>query len=273
MNYPCELIKDIIPLYCDRIASKESQKAVEEHLMSCTECKQYYESMCSADKLEEVVINRIDARAAESYKNLRKKLMKKYLKLLGIILLIIFAIIFAVYVAVVVYLKVSAKNSLELHTNISEYKEYRASTTLLSQPNAGSYIWPEEITYDMTVDDYLEVYFCPFDPNYYGYLSVTYNDEAYENELDRLSKCSLDDYTIYYGATHFETYDVLAMDASDSGFIYALSTGESNITFVEILFPGYAADLDFTEYIPREYLPENLDVFQGNTTQALHLPQ
>ena len=53
MKYPCNLIKDILPLYHDGVVSKESEHAVEEHLTECEDCKNYYEKMCQADVLED----------------------------------------------------------------------------------------------------------------------------------------------------------------------------------------------------------------------------
>lgn len=39
MNYHCELIKDLLPLYHDDVCSEESKKAVEAHLAGCQACK------------------------------------------------------------------------------------------------------------------------------------------------------------------------------------------------------------------------------------------
>ena len=41
----CEIIKDLIPLYIDGCCSKESERAVEEHLSDCSECKKLFEEM------------------------------------------------------------------------------------------------------------------------------------------------------------------------------------------------------------------------------------
>ncbi len=41
----CEIIKDLIPLYIDGCSSKESEKAVKEHLKECSECKILFETM------------------------------------------------------------------------------------------------------------------------------------------------------------------------------------------------------------------------------------
>lgn len=45
MKYECDLIKDLLPLYCDQVCSPESKKAVEEHLTECDSCKALYLKM------------------------------------------------------------------------------------------------------------------------------------------------------------------------------------------------------------------------------------
>ena len=41
----CDIVKDLLPVYCDGQASKDSIEAVEEHLEQCEECKKVYEEM------------------------------------------------------------------------------------------------------------------------------------------------------------------------------------------------------------------------------------
>lgn len=41
----CEIIKDLIPLYIDGCCSGESERAVEEHLKNCSECKKLFVEM------------------------------------------------------------------------------------------------------------------------------------------------------------------------------------------------------------------------------------
>ncbi len=43
----CNIVKDLIPLYIDRCCSEESEKAVEEHIKNCDECKNLFEDMKS----------------------------------------------------------------------------------------------------------------------------------------------------------------------------------------------------------------------------------
>lgn len=43
----CDIVKDLIPLYIDGCCSKESEKAVQEHIRDCDDCKKLFEDMKS----------------------------------------------------------------------------------------------------------------------------------------------------------------------------------------------------------------------------------
>ena len=62
----------------------------------------------------------------------------------------------------------------------------------------------------------------------------------------------------------FAEYELLAMHASSSDFIYALTDGEERIIYVYLMFPGYSMDIDYEEYIPADCLPEGLDLSKDN---------
>lgn len=47
MKYPCNLIRDIMPLYHDEVCSAESAVAVEEHMRECSDCREYYKAIDS----------------------------------------------------------------------------------------------------------------------------------------------------------------------------------------------------------------------------------
>lgn len=42
----CEVIRDLLPLCADGVASDESRAAVDAHIQTCGECRALYESMC-----------------------------------------------------------------------------------------------------------------------------------------------------------------------------------------------------------------------------------
>ena len=44
----CNMIRDLMPLVLDRVASNESRDAVETHIISCEECRKQYNAMKSA---------------------------------------------------------------------------------------------------------------------------------------------------------------------------------------------------------------------------------
>ncbi len=80
MKYPCNVIRDLLPLYVDEVCSIESRKMIEEHLKECSECKAYMESM-SDDVPKENKIIRVDPenenRKASSLRNIKKKIQRK----------------------------------------------------------------------------------------------------------------------------------------------------------------------------------------------------
>ena len=47
MKYPCDVIKDLMPLYADGICSEESRKAVDEHCSECLPCRTRLDDMLS----------------------------------------------------------------------------------------------------------------------------------------------------------------------------------------------------------------------------------
>lgn len=48
-NMNCNIIRDLLPIYCDGQASDDSVNAVEQHLKECEECKKIYAEMSSED--------------------------------------------------------------------------------------------------------------------------------------------------------------------------------------------------------------------------------
>ena len=45
----CEIIKDLLPLYCDDVLSEVSKEEVKKHLTECDDCKNAYEEMKKGD--------------------------------------------------------------------------------------------------------------------------------------------------------------------------------------------------------------------------------
>ncbi|MGN0677364.1 MAG: zf-HC2 domain-containing protein, partial [Ruminococcus sp.] len=46
----CKIIQDLLPLYCDKLTSQESNEEIEKHLRDCEECTHIYENMCQKEE-------------------------------------------------------------------------------------------------------------------------------------------------------------------------------------------------------------------------------
>lgn len=78
MNYPCDMIQDLLPLYVDGVATEASRQAVEEHLPTCGACQEYYEALLSREPFAEKTHNdQEDKKMADSLKKVKDKLDKK----------------------------------------------------------------------------------------------------------------------------------------------------------------------------------------------------
>ena len=68
-DYPCEIIRDLLPAYIDGLTSADTDEAVEEHLQSCAECKKIYDSM----NAELVIVEEGPRDVIDYMKKIRKK--------------------------------------------------------------------------------------------------------------------------------------------------------------------------------------------------------
>lgn len=51
MRNECNIIRDILPLYADKMVSADTESFVEEHLIGCAECRAELEKLKVADVL------------------------------------------------------------------------------------------------------------------------------------------------------------------------------------------------------------------------------
>ena len=87
---PCNVNKDLLPLYVDNVCSEESRSMVEEHLAGCEECQGYYdalregipeekiaeekEELLSEEKMREAEVSVIKGAKKEISKNQGRKI-------------------------------------------------------------------------------------------------------------------------------------------------------------------------------------------------------
>lgn len=272
MRMECDIIRDLMPLYAERMVSAKSGEAVEEHLGECPECRRIYENMITpAPQVQ------FQTQPQESFRRYVKKKKWGYgLKVALATLAGVAAVMllrFALVGGLIAFLALDGRAApVEVDTDVSHYRQYMGETAekkYKGKLGVDDNIFPEEITVDMNVLDYKMVYYNPWDPQYLSYLVVEYEDGAYAAELDRLEGCGLDAYAGFYGAQGFDpAYEVLAAEIDDRnyhGLVYALGAENTRIVYVEILFCNYFMDLEYEEYIDTAYLPVGFDAARGNS--------
>ena len=202
---------------------------------------------------------------------------KRNLKTILIVILIMAGVCFFILLlALGILILGFGSAKIEVHDNIAEYQMYRTGENTEKEYRTkwgmDESIWPEAITKSMEVEDYKMVYYNPWDAQFLGYMTIKYNDKAYEAELKRLTDYVSTDYIGNYGVTGFTKHELIAMYADDyQGFVYALSSGKNEITYVEIIFCNYFMDLDYNEYIPVDYLPDGFDATKDNPYRDQYL--
>lgn len=97
-NTPCEVIKDLLPLYVDDICSEKSKEIIEEHLLECGECRKYLDSL--KEDIPSVVSESEAAEIQEAetsfFKKVKHKMTIQKWLFCGILLVIVFGL-FIIY--------------------------------------------------------------------------------------------------------------------------------------------------------------------------------
>lgn len=75
MKYECEMIRDLLPLYHDKVCSKTSERVVEEHLEECTPCREIAEKLNNTAYDEKLKIEKENVIGAHARKVKRKTFM------------------------------------------------------------------------------------------------------------------------------------------------------------------------------------------------------
>lgn len=78
MKYPCNVIRDLLPLYHDGVCSAESTELVKAHLADCPDCTAYYAALCRDTHPAPPPKDPLwEQKKAGSFRALRRRLRKK----------------------------------------------------------------------------------------------------------------------------------------------------------------------------------------------------
>lgn len=117
MKLTCNVIRDLLPLYVENIASDDTRALVEEHINLCTDCKKQLKEMQMPNKLPP------DTDATLLKKLKRKLSMKK-------IQTVILSVMIALAVAITALAYLTAPNYLPYSGNLMSLKENSDGTIL-----------------------------------------------------------------------------------------------------------------------------------------------
>ncbi|MCM1539735.1 MAG: zf-HC2 domain-containing protein [Blautia sp.] len=256
MKYSCDLIQDLLPLYCDQVCSRDSAAAVEEHIGGCDNCKKIYEDMRRKVSVDSAGYEK---QQLASMRQIRKKIRKRntVIGAIGIavgILLVVTVIRLLLLVGVVVFAVQEGEKDSYTSTDVSEYMMFAGF-----RGHSKLDVFPEQATGSMAAQEYYYYYADTFlDPTSQIYLECSYDEETYEKEIRRL-KGIQEEYdgrvqTVAYDTESFSCPAYVAIDAHDHCYEYALLLGDNRIAYIFLQFIE-EEEIAF----PAEYLPEGYE--------------
>ena len=95
-NYPCEIIRDLLPLCAEGLCSGESRAAVERHVQDCADCRRLYEGL-PADSLPEAPVPDQTTALRRLNRKLRQSRFTKAMAAVFCVLLVLFGVWNAVW--------------------------------------------------------------------------------------------------------------------------------------------------------------------------------
>ncbi len=125
----CNIVRDLLPLYCDNLTSEDSNEEIEKHLSECEECNNICESM----KQKEDIIKAPD----KDVKPLKKVKKRIKLKVIAAILGTL-AVLFGVFMFVFWGVVPISSEKLHYTVEVKEVKTYMAKSDELDEN--GEYI-------------------------------------------------------------------------------------------------------------------------------------
>ncbi|WP_282034981.1 zf-HC2 domain-containing protein [Metabacillus indicus] len=105
MKISCNMIRDILPLYVEDMASQDTRDLVEEHIASCENCKKRLEEMRT---FEEPPVDTDIAPLRNIQNTLRKKKLQTII--LSVMVTLVFAVVTIAYLTTPAYISYNEKN-------------------------------------------------------------------------------------------------------------------------------------------------------------------
>ena len=82
----CDVVRDLLPSYADRLTSGESNREIDKHLKTCENCRQYYQEMTGEGP---EILPKADVKDAALLAGMRKKRKRALLAAVIVILILV----------------------------------------------------------------------------------------------------------------------------------------------------------------------------------------
>ncbi len=98
-NIPCEMVRDLMPLYLEGLTSDETNREIEKHIQDCELCKALFQDMHSEIVCEKANDAKVDEKEINYLKKIRKNTHKKiFVGIVGAILILILSLSVKLYI-------------------------------------------------------------------------------------------------------------------------------------------------------------------------------
>lgn len=236
MKYDCEVIKDLIPLVLDGIASEKSVILVNEHKQECLACSSYYDSLShniningNIDTDEQKLLE--SGLVTDYGRRIKKRRIMTIIAVASgiVVLLILQAIIILSSIGVFPFFDKEYKT-----TDPAQYGKYNGH---ISNEERGMFshllIFPQELPGSAKIDDYY--YYCSdkgLDSSYQIILEYSLSAEDFKKEEQRLSNLSVtykdETNKVRHDTTGFRYPAYVTVFNNNETYEYALLDAENN---------------------------------------------
>ncbi len=188
MKISCEIVKDLLPLYYDKVCSNQSRTAVEEHLQECDNCKKYLDSM-NSDFIPTNAEKAAEQAKSNILKGIKKKLLRKNVMISAISVICAVAVSLGVFSLIFHYqTPISYKDGL---VSVEMGDKGMVEVSFNGDDYHGSYNWNITIEKDGIQQKVAYIYYT--DTIWTKYFSKPQKDKEYKYSINNTSWRDYDD--------------------------------------------------------------------------------
>lgn len=135
MNNECEIVRDLLPSYIDKLCSKSSENFVSTHLEHCTECKSFYNQMLLELNMEDEIEIMERQQVIQPFQKVsalvkRQKIIENALKWV-----VLFSLIMTIVLSTLATSNTTQLNKEQMHQSFIEQEQLEIMQTAFQSLN------------------------------------------------------------------------------------------------------------------------------------------